>query len=59
VVVVDAVLPQLLAAVIGVHVEADRVLLPCLQVGLQLDEEPPPLERDLANVDPAESQWHT
>ena len=51
--VVDAILPQLFAAVVRVHVKPDCVLFPRLLVGTQLDVESPPLERNLTNIDPA------
>ena len=51
-VVIDAVLPELFAALVGVHVESDCVLFSRLLVWPQLNVEPPPLERNLAGVDP-------
>ena len=54
-VVVDAVFPQLLAAIVGVHVKPNCILFPRLLVWPQLDEEPSTLERDLANVYPTKN----
>ena len=50
--IVDAVFPQLFAAVVRIHVKSNRVLFPRVLIWPQLDEKPPSLERDLANVDP-------
>ena len=51
-VIVNAIFPQLLAAVVRVHVKPDCILLPSLLVWAEFDKEPPSLESYLANVDP-------